>query len=153
MNKLIAALGKIEARIDFFYGGLFGLIPLLFGAGWFALITVPACAILYAMGGDDNFRSAWRDVGCSAVNSLCLILSTGNLLFLGAGLAVFGLLTVGLGLPDPKPEGDKGSPVGRIAWALAGRREWLANIYTHGFMYGSAWAIYFAASILRGILW
>lgn len=145
-------LGGIESKIDFFYGSLFALIGLLFGAGWFTVLTVPACAVLYAMGGDRKYASVWRDLGCSAVMSIALILATGNLLFLGAGLATFGLFTVGLGLPSTQPY-DEGSPVGRIAWALSNKTEWLANIYTHAFLYASAWGVYFAASILRGIIW
>lgn len=149
---LVDILKKIEAHIDFFYGALFGAIPFLFGAGWFTLSAIPVCAVLYAMGGDNDFRSAWRDVGCSLTNAVALILGTGNLLFLGAGLATFGLLTVGLGLPSTQPP-DAGSPVGRLAWKLAKGKEWLANVYTHAFLYGTTWGVYFAASVLRGILW
>ena len=152
MDKFLAIFKKIEARIDFFYGALFGAIGLFFGLGWFSLAAIPACALLYAMGGDDDFASGWRDVGCSAVMSLCLILATGNLLFLGAGLATFGLFTVGLGLPSTQPP-DAGSPVGRIAWRLAKGDEGLANTYTHLFLYASAWAVYFVTSIARGIIW
>jgi hypothetical protein len=146
---------KIDAKIDFFYGAIFGAIPLLLGAGWFSLITIPACSILYAMGGDDDWRSAWRDVGVAAVNSVCLILATGNLLFLGAGLAVYGLLTVGLGLPDhpERPNADPGSLVGRFFWKLAKGKEWVANIYTHAAQYAAVWAVYFTASILRGVFY
>lgn len=150
---------KIEAKIDFLYGAIFGSIPLLFGAGWFGLITVPACALLYAMGGDNDWRSVWRDVGCSAVNAIGLILATGNLLFLGAGVATYGLLTVGLGLPSIQPP-DTGSPVGRLAWKLAQRVahtvedvELVANFYTHLFLYVTTWLVYMAASVLRGVLW
>jgi hypothetical protein len=143
---------KIDAKIDFFYGAVIGSIPFLFGVGWFFIITVPACAVLFAMGGDDDYRSVWRDVGCAVVNSVCLILATGNLLFLGAAVAVYGLLTVGLGLPSTQPP-DAGSPVGRIAWKLANGVEWLANVYTHAFLFGSIWAVYFVTSLLRGIIW
>lgn len=148
----INKLKQIDAKIDYFYGAMFGVIPLLFGAGWWALLTVPACAVLYAMGGDDDFQSGYRDVGCAAVNSIALIMATGNLLFLGAGVAIFGLLTVGLGLPSTQPP-DAGSPVGQIAWSLARGVEWLANFYTHAFMYATAWAVYFVTSILRGVIW
>lgn len=152
MDKLVEIFKNIEAKIDYFYGGLFGAVPLLFGAGWFCTFTIPVCAILFAMGGDDNYESGWRDIGCSAVNSFVLILATGNLLFLGAGLCTFGLLTVGLGLPSRQPY-DPGSTLGRIAWKLAKMNDWLANIYTHTFLYGATWGVYFLASILRGILW
>ena len=152
MHNIIDTFKRIEARVDFFYGALFGAVPFCFGAGWWVLITVPICAFLYAIGGDDDYRSAWRDVGCSAVNSTCLILATGNLLFVGAGLATFGLLTVGLGLPSTNPP-DAGSPVGRVAWKLAKQKEWLANIYTRVFLYSALWLIYFVCSIARGILW
>ena len=143
---------KIDATVDFLYGAILGAIALLFGAGWFGLVTIPACAILYAMGGDNDWKSVWRDFGCAAVNSICLILATGNLLFLGAGIAVYGLLTVGLGLPSTQPA-DPGSPVGQIAWRLAKGKQWLANLYTHLFFYASTWAVYFAMSVSRGILW
>jgi hypothetical protein len=159
---------KIDARIDFFYGALVGAVPLCFGAGWFALITIPLCSIFYAMGGDDDWSSAWRDVGCAAVNSIGLILATGNLLFFGAALAVYGLLTVGLGLPSINPP-DAGSIVGRFFWRLAEKHikpnfsdeaevtrfriEERANIYTHIFQFGSIWLIYFVVSILRGLIW
>lgn len=152
MKHFFDLLDTIDANIDFFYGALFGALALLFGGGWFSLITVPACSVLYAMGGDDDWQSAWRDVGCSAVMSLCLVLATGNLLFLGAGVATFGLFTVGLGLPSTQPP-DAGSPVGRIAWKLAKGQEWLANIYAHAFLYASGWAVYFTASVLRGLIW
>ena len=152
MDKLVALFNKIDARIDFFYGALYGGIGLFFGLGWFSLITIPLCALLYAMGGDDDFQSAWRDVGCSAVASICLVLATGNLLFIGAGIATFGLLTVGLGLPSTQPA-DDGSILGRFFWAVSGAKEWLANIYTHAFLYTATWLIYFVVSIARGILW
>ena len=152
MNKLVELFKKIDAKIDFFYGAIFGLIPLLFGAGWFCVLTVPVCGVLFAMGGDNDYQSGYRDIGCSVANALLLILATGNLLFLGAGLATFGLLTVGLGLPSTQPV-DDGSPVGQIAMRLARGKEWLANIYTHAFLYVSTWAVYFIVSILRGILW
>lgn len=152
--KILDSLKKIDAKIDFFYGALFGAIALFFAPWLWAVLTIPACSVLYALGGDDNYASVWRDLGCALVMSVVLILATGNLLFLGAGVAIFGLLTIGLGLPDPpdRPDPDEGSLIGRIAWALAGRTEWIANIYTHAFLYASAWAIYFTASILRGVL-
>jgi hypothetical protein len=152
MNKVIEFFKGIDSPIDFFYGSILGAIGLLFGLSWFFVLTVPACAILYAVGGDEKYQSGYRDVGCAAVNSIALILATGNLLFLGAGLAVFGVLTIGLGLPSTQPP-DPGSPVGRLAWKLANGKERLANIYTHTFLYVSVWGIYFATSLLRGIIW
>ena len=152
MKKIIAFLNGIQSPIDFFYGSLVGAVGLLFGLGWFSVITIPACAILYAMGGDEKYQSGWRDVGCAAVNSVFLILATGNLLFLGAGLGVFGILTIGPGLPSTQPP-DAGSPLGRICWALAKGKEWLANIYTHAFIYLAIWFTYFLVSVLRGWIW
>ena len=43
MDKFIAIFKKIEARIDFFYGALFGAVGLFFGLGWFSLAAIPAC--------------------------------------------------------------------------------------------------------------
>lgn len=151
LDWLVDVYESIDSKIDFLYGALFAALGLLFGLGTFALLAIPACAVLFAMGGDNNWRSGWRDIGCAAVMALLMILATGNLLFLGAGVAVFGLLTVGLGLPSTQPK-DPGSVIGRIAWRLAKKREWLANLYTHAFLYAATWGVYLAVSILRGVL-
>ena len=111
-------------------GASFGLaLSFLVGLrlGLFAAI---GCAILWSVGGSGKGR-AFRFLGVPAVALVAIgVFDRSNIAAALAGL----VLAQGYGIPspDPKPKGDKGSPLGRFFYNLAGTHERRATLYTRG---------------------
>jgi len=87
--------------------------------------------LLGAWGGAKGTNKLWRRLG------LPILITTIVLLVLKSWLvlSIFSLmivLSLGYGIPDNFPGGDKGSPLGRIYYFLFGRNYFLADIFTRG---------------------
>ncbi|UOF78262.1 hypothetical protein [Caudoviricetes sp.] len=132
-------------REEMLYGAGFGLLPSL----PFAFLTVPACAVLWALGGAPNKSAAYRTVGCPfAVLIATMIVHGTNLMGHGfAAVAQYGLLTLGYGIPTSEEESpghaDKGSVLGRFFYKLTNKNHKLADILTRGTIFGALLAVYF----------
>jgi hypothetical protein len=120
---------------EWFIGFILGLgfFPVL-GIG--AIVLGVGTGILYRMGGAGIWKTkGWRRVGIPvllvAVNHLPLLYSV------GAGLATFGLLTVGYGHIDRNDS--EGSPFGNWCWKVSGENEVLSLIMSRGLIVCGIW--------------
>ncbi len=83
--------------------------------GWWSLLTIPACAVLWWLGGADGFSKGWRRVGVPIVLALFLSIALRSFWPVLGGCIMFPVLTIGYGLPS---YGDAGSPLGRFVCKL-----------------------------------
>ena len=118
-----AALGAaFGASLGFFVGPIMGVAAAL------------GCAFLWALGGAENSKKAWRRLGVPLVALDVFILAHVPIKFplvLASTGAAFGVLTIGYGIPSTQPP-DAGSWLGRFFYKLAGSREVPAALLTRG---------------------
>lgn len=114
----------IGALIGSAYAGYFG--------HW-TWVVAPVVTALWRMGGADGYSKAYRRIGVPAtICGVCLIL-TGNYAFVVSGLLMWGVLTIGYGIPSTQPP-DEGSTIGRFFFELFGRDEKKADLATRAFI-------------------
>jgi hypothetical protein len=101
MNKL----NKEEILVGFIYGAC--VWPLL---SWWAVIPGVVCAFLWAIGGAGP--KMVRRLGVPAVMAVCL--SFTSLWLLITMLPLWGIVSIGYGMPSEDLNGDKGSILGRF---------------------------------------
>lgn len=149
--KTEAKLLNVEAKVDYAYGAVFGALMVLVGAGWHTLPLILICSVLWAVGGDKKYKKLWRRAGCALATAGVLAVVHQDVSFMFAGLAVFGILSLGYGLPDPpdRVAPDPGSAVGFVALELANHNYKLATIYARGTIMGLCVAVYSMASFLN----
>lgn len=116
-------LNKSELVLGAIYGGVWAYF-----LGWWALLTVPACAVLWAVGGS-GYGHAWRVVGCPVVLGAALWLSKHDLTPPAAAALSGVVLSLGYGIPTTHPV-DPGSPIGRFWFQLLQMRENAASAAT-----------------------
>lgn len=100
---------------------------------WWALLTVPLCSFLWAWTGAGH-GAIWRKGGCPivAIGSVYIVRHHWS-----AWIGLIPMIIVmaqGYGIPTTQPP-DPGSALGRWAFKLARRKEWLAEIITRGIIY------------------
>lgn len=115
-------LNKEELAI----GGIFGGAWAYFTGAW-TFLLIPACAVLWALGGSEN--KLYRRIGVAGV-SYALVTAVTHQPWAGlaSGLAVFGVLSLGYGIPTAQPK-DEGSVLGRF-WHRLLRNEALSQAAT-----------------------
>lgn len=128
-------LNKEEIAI----GASIGITYILMLGAW-CLVSVPLCALFWAMGGSRDaprflFLSSrhWRRIGVPVVLSTVAYIATGNWLVLASILLLFGVCTLGYGIPTITAGVvvDKGSWLGRFFYyGIAEGNEAVATAYT-----------------------
>ena len=114
MNKL----NKEELLVGFIYGSC--TWPVM---GWLAVVPGIACSILWAIGGSGP--KMVRRLGVPAVVATSLAFT--SLWLLLTMLPLWGIVSIGYGMPDADPNGDKGSILGRFWTKLLPKSKKAAN--------------------------
>ena len=113
-------------REERWVGGLVAL-SLWYYLGWYTLPAIPLCARLWAMGGASDYDKNWRRLGIPTVLCGLLILNLHNLVLLVSWPLMFGVLTMGYGIPGYN---DEGSWLGGYYFTRCGGRDVKATIMT-----------------------
>lgn len=98
---------------DIITGTAFGLCLFII-LKWWILLTAPACAILWAMTGA-GYGQIYRRLLCAVVVLVPASLQTNVFQCLYSILPIFGVLSLGYGIPDAT---DKGSFLGRFFYRI-----------------------------------
>lgn len=148
--NLFKSIAQIESKEDFIWGAVFGAAIGTFSVGYWAFLTTVLCSLFWAMGGDKKFNKLWRRIGCAATSAAVLAAVYEQTLFIYAGFAVFAILSIGYGLPDPpeRVDGDEGSPLGMFALALADNHYGFATVIARGTIIAASMLVYASVFVI-----
>ena len=101
-------------RQELLQGALHGSVAAVY-MGWYVAPVVLICAILWALGGADGYSKAFRRIGVAVAICLPIMLVTGNFLWALAAVAMWGVFSIGYGIPSLN---DEGSTLGKLAYIM-----------------------------------
>ncbi len=110
--------GTVLNRQELVVGSVFGVAWCMF-IGWWLLLTVPVCALLWALGGATGWSASIRRLGCPLAVTGALF-ANGVLPWWQSGLTIilcWAALSVGYGIPSSQPP-DPGSRLGKFFWLI-----------------------------------
>lgn len=137
VKKFLKTLNKAELIV----GAVYGLaLSLLIGPA--ALLLAPVTAVLWATGGA-GYGKAWRRIGVPLTTAVFLHTPA----YLAAYAVVFGLLTIGYGIPDVNDP--VGSTLGRFFHKLFKGRAPYVDWATRGTIYAGMAAAFWAAHLVK----
>ena len=153
MDRFVKAI-KEAPKEDFILGALFGILTTIHEGPLGSVTICSASAVLWALGGAKGMNKAYRRVGCPTVAaaSIALTFWPGAL---AAGLASFGALTLGYGIPTiapGRPDNDPGSALGRLALKIAKGNEKKAHLIARSAYIGAAVGAFHLALVISHVI-
>jgi hypothetical protein len=126
---------------EFTWGAILGLGFFVFIA-WSCLWLSLCCGILWRLGGSGLWPGkVYRRIGIPVL--LAVVIPLPLLSRLIAGIATFGLTTIGYGHIDRND--DTGSPFGNWCWKMSGENEVVSLIMSRGLIICGIWAVWLIA--------